>query len=638
MSAFVTILLLFLFGVVITYFFRIRLYFEERLALGGLIGFITFGYILLMLCSFLGLNELSFGLGLLSISGISSLLFRKAMFTYLKEDWKDLLVRTGQRSWLLLWGWLTIFIVWMGILVGNLFTFENGAYYVQPVHSYGDISWHLTLISSFAFGNNFPPMSPIFANGKISYPFMIDFLSSIFINPLGFSYSQAIGLTGIITMTITLISITYFVLRLTKRKLAASLVLPLFLFNGGFGFIYFLDGLQNQNLFDQLGHLTKDYTALKDIGFWWINVVISMLLPQRSFLLGLSMFVLILSIFMQLAEYFQKRLFILGIILITSLPLVHSHTLIALLPFLIFFTLKIVVLHKRPYIHVERLIPITLIGGLGVLLCFLLTRLFLEQSGDLSSIFHVQVGWMAHQENVLTFYVKNFGAGLIIIPLSYLSGIYKDKKLLIISLLALTWFILPSFFLFQPWEFDNTKLFIYWYFASLPLVTFYLSEIFTKKIIGVFLGIIIVFFMVFSGLLDVWRLTTSVNGAEVGTRYQTYSPQAIELSEYAKKNLDPRLNTVSIDKFDNPVVALAGRKTLLGFKGWLWTYGLDYHQTEGDVRDMLGGIADKSLLEQYNVGYIIVFPDTSDYMINFPYLEQNFTLIYQKDGYKIFKI
>ena len=68
----------------------------------------------------------------------------------------------------------------------------------------------------------------------------------------------------------------------TKSKISALLVLLLFFFNGGFGFIHFFDDLQtNSKSFPEfITHLEKDYTALKDIGYQWLNVMLSMIIPQ----------------------------------------------------------------------------------------------------------------------------------------------------------------------------------------------------------------------------------------------------------------------------------------------------------------------------------------------------------------------
>ncbi len=640
MAAAITILIILVWGFLITYFFKLKLYLEERLCIGGLIGFVSFGYLMLVITFFNGLNAISLSLGLFVLTLTTTLLFSKTGLQEIKNDFIDLTRRAKQRTWIFFWVWVAFFAGWMDILVGNLFTFEKGAFYIQPVHSYGDISWHLSLISSFAYGNNFLPVSPIFTGGKISYPFMIDFLTSIFVQPLGLPISQAIGLTGILAMTITVVLMAYFGLFLTKKKFAAGLILPLFLLNGGFGFLYFLDTVSasHQSIWFHITHLSLDYTALKNIGFWWINVVISMLLPQRGFLLGLPMFMTIFTIFYQLSEHFQKRLLILGIALIATLPIVHSHTLIALLPFLIYFTLKIIYTSIPPYINRKHLLSLSLIGLVGVLVCLFISRLFLEQSSKLSSILHYQLGWMAHDEDIVSFYIKNFGINLVVIPLSYFLGIKKYPQLFIFSLLALVWFILPSVFLFQPWDFDNTKLFIYWYFMSLPLVGLFLQQLFSQKIIGGVLAMVVIFLITFSGFLDVFRLTTSVWGNEVGTRYQTYSPQAIELGKFMRENSDPSKNILSIDKFDNPAVALAGRKTLLGFKGWLWTYGLDYSQRETDVRLMLAGLSEKEKFKQLNVGYVVLFPDQTDYIINTAYFDKNFQLIYNQNNYRVYKI
>ena len=193
--------------------------------------------------------------------------------------------------------------------------------------------------------------------------------------------------------------------------------------------------------------------------------------------------------------------------------------------------------------------------------------------------------------------------------------------------------ILPSIFSFTPWEFDNIKLIIYWYLAAVIFISFPLGNwlksgsLFKSLIAAVF-----IFHFVFSGALDNLRLFTSS-----GTKYETYSPQAILVGNFVRENIKKDAVFLSVDKFDNPALTLGGRSVVLGFRGWLWSHGINYSQRETDVKSMLTG-QDMGLFKKYNVSHIILFEnEQNNYLINEEYFRQ-FKLIYNQDGYRIYQI
>lgn len=335
---------------------------------------------------------------------------------------------------------------------------------------------------------------------------------------------------------------------------------------------------------------------MKDIGYWWINVNLSMLLPQRSFLFGFPTSILILTTLLQLKEKFSLRTFLFVTLLTSLLPLLHTHSLLALVPFALYFGYFILKKEKE-----ERLL-IILIGLNGLAIAYLLSRIFLAQATNIFSLIHLQIGWMSNQESVLRFYIKNFGLILLVLPFAYYF-LRKQKQLFYLGLLSLVWFILPSMLVFQPWDFDNIKLFVYWYFfaaivAGAFLVSFFKQGAWQKAVVVLAVGVIIL-----SGFLDVGRVVVSA-----GTRYSVYEQPEIKLAEFIKNNTPPNAVFVSEDKFNNPAVSLAGRKAFMGFSAWLWTYGLDFAPRQAMLKSMLAGSADASIFKKYHITHVLFFP------------------------------
>src|ERR1043165_4091070 len=46
------------------------------------------------------------------------------------------------------------------------------------LNNFGDLPFHLSVITSFAYGNNFPPEDPTYAGIRFTYPFLTDFVSA----------------------------------------------------------------------------------------------------------------------------------------------------------------------------------------------------------------------------------------------------------------------------------------------------------------------------------------------------------------------------------------------------------------------------------------------------------------------------
>src|SRR5205085_7941991 len=42
----------------------------------------------------------------------------------------------------------------------------------------GDLPFHIAVVSGFAYGDNFPPQHPEFAGVRLTYPFVVDFVTA----------------------------------------------------------------------------------------------------------------------------------------------------------------------------------------------------------------------------------------------------------------------------------------------------------------------------------------------------------------------------------------------------------------------------------------------------------------------------
>jgi hypothetical protein len=154
----------------------------------------------------------------------------------------------------------------------------------------GDLPFHLAVITGFAHGENFPPQHPEFAGVRLTYPFVADFVTAMFVRA-GATLEGAMFWQNF-AMMMSLVGLLHrWALRLTRSRGAALVASALVLLSGGFGWVTFVGEVWNggRGLFGLLGHLEHDYTIMGHIGYRWGNAVTALFVTQRGILLGLSL-------------------------------------------------------------------------------------------------------------------------------------------------------------------------------------------------------------------------------------------------------------------------------------------------------------------------------------------------------------
>ena len=318
----------------------------------------------------------------------------------------------------------------------------------------------------------------------------------------------------------------------------------------------------------------------------WLNFITSQIIPQRGSLLGLS-----LSIVVYLLLWKKKPLAA-GIIA-GLLPLVHVHS----------YLISLVV------------------GGLSGWR-FLLPALAL----GLPQIGYVY-GWGVGKNFLAfdTFWLKQWWRLGLVLPLFTWGLIAAPPKLKRFFLPFWLVFVIANFFRFQPYNWDNSKLFLHWYLiasigAALVLVRWKL------------VGIIILLVSIFPGVRDVSKIIQSEG------KYQFFSNQQLGVAQSARDILPKDAVVLTASNHNHWLPALTGRQIIMGYPGWLWTYGIDYLPRQADVAKMYQG--NDELLDEYRVDYVVIGPDEKNMWpdLNEAYFEANFPLIYNESGYQIFSI
>jgi hypothetical protein len=490
---------------------------------------------------------------------------------------------------------------------------RSGGWYVGQVNLYGDLVYHLSLINKFLNTNNILIDSPIFAGDKVNYPIFADLTTSLIARITGVDF--ALFLTTFIGGLVVIFVMKAFIKTFVKNEKVSLLTFLLFFFNGGFGFYYFFKdyAISQKGPVDFLLSMPREYTDLKDLGYWWINSFLAYFIPQRAFLFAFPVTLVVLLLLYRGYKSTKISNFILAGFLAGSLAIIQTHSLFLLFILCLMYIPMSLIFSKDRNKTLFNWIIFTVIT---ILVAYPLFKLVSTVNNPIQYL-RFAPGWTS-KENIIWFWFKNLGlfAPLLIISIIWLKN---NKKLLLLYLPFLALFIVSNIFIFQPWEFDNSKLLIYWYFASSIIVANLLNDIFFQENkYKVIIGVALVFIMMFSSILDIFRTFTPI------TSYQIYSKSDLMVDDEVQLLTPKNSVFVTATNHNNPIPTLTGRSTILGFPGWLWSHGINYSQREKDVSTIyLGEKEAESLIKKYKVNYLTVGPEErKQFSINISYFNK----------------
>jgi hypothetical protein len=280
----------------LTYLYDRDAPFWPRLCAGVCLGFALLGSVGFALASALGMNAASLALaGLICASPLLLLLrvgVRARVVANVREGMRALrsaltLSRRGNAGTLAFYA-ATALLFW--------FVFSHAMYmtgeglFTGVDTNLGDMPFHASVITGFAYGENFPPQHPEFAGARLTYPFIVDFVTAMFVR-------AGAGIEGSMfwqsfLMILSLVGLLHrWAFRLMRGRRASMLVPVLVLLSGGFSWWVFVGEVARggRGVAEMLGGLEHDYTIMGHIGYQWGNAVTALFVTQRSILLGLSL-------------------------------------------------------------------------------------------------------------------------------------------------------------------------------------------------------------------------------------------------------------------------------------------------------------------------------------------------------------
>ncbi len=660
-------------GALATYLYDEGASFGTRICTGACVGLAALGLIGFVLASFLGLTPLTILLAVGILMIVPALVLGKPESRNAVRQQINSASQSIRRVVLhpLELPPVTLFYVAVAIVLWRVFSRavieEPTGLSTGVLNNFGDLPFHLSVITSFVFGNNFPPEDPTFAGVKFTYPFITDFVSAIFVR-CGANLRESMFIENFIVAFSLVALIHRWAWVLLRDRLAAILTPLLVLLNGGFGWVL-LWTRANKSEFGLMGLLTDlppSFTIIPETTWRWGNAISTLLIPQRGILLGLALAVIVFTQWWLASEpesdnqqetdlgqdsskQSKRAKKSKSIPVVTSqnlrgssirrmlaagfvaglVPLVHAHTFVVLMTMGACIALFSIATIRRSWRDWFIFFLVALIA---------LPQMWWSTHGsavDSKEFFDWQFGWDRGKENPLWFWFKNTG---LFIPLIVAAILWRGKdylvpkRLLFFYLPFLLCFIVPNVIKMAPWVWDNIKVLYYWWLASTPLVALLLARLWREGSWRRAVAAVLFIAVTLAGALDVAAIAFRQN------KYQVFDRNGIEFAELIKQRTDPRSTIIHAPVHNDPVF-LTGRRSLMGYPGHIWTHGLKFAERENEIKRIYAGAPDAGrLLQKYQVQYAVVSPLERNMMS----VNEGFFARFEKVGdigeYRLYKI
>jgi hypothetical protein len=632
-ASLIVALLVILSGTVATYLYDENAPFGARLCSGAALGLAALGLVSFLVASFLGLTGAAIVFSIAICCSPLGLLSDANILSRVRED-VDSVSKNVRRffrhpdatsaGYFLFYAIATI-VLWK-VFSRAVIQDETGLS-TGLLNNFGDLPFHLSVITSFAFGNNFPPEDPTYAGVRFTYPFISDFVSAVFVK-CGADLRQSMFIENFILGMAFIGVLHRWALVMLRDRLAAIITPLIVLLNGGMGWVKLFEkaGTDEGGLFGVLTNLPPSFTVIPETTWRWGNAISALLVPQRGFLMGLPLATIAFTQWwlatdkIRQAEQPSKgknprskpksvwtedtetrfpssvRRMIAAGFAAGLLPLVHAHSFVVVMAMA-----GCLALIQRRWRDWFAFFVVASAIAIPQLLWSTM-----HSSVDASSFFAWEVGWDHGKENPIFFWLRNTG---LFIPLIFAALLMKDdgyfvpRRLLVFYLPFTLCFIVPNFVKMAPWIWDNIKVLFYWWLASAPIVALLLAKLWHRggpvhrvAAVLLFVGV------TFAGALDVAGITLR------SIKYQVFDAAGMRFAELVKEQTPPRALIVHAPVHNTPVF-LTGRRSLMGYPGHIWTHGLEFMRREGEVKRMYLGAPDANqLINDFGIDYAVIGP------------------------------
>lgn len=404
---------------------------------------------------------------------------------------------------------------------------------------------------------------------------------------------------------------------------------------GGFGFAYFLG---SREAF--AGIFTGYYTTPTNFvekNIRWVNCIADLLVPQRATLMGWALMMPCLYLLYRFAFLEEHRLWLPLGLLAGCLPLMQTHSLLALVLMSAVYLVKPVAEAVKTK-QLKGLWPwLGYAAAAGALCLPQLFGVIFRQTGAGSGFLQPVFNWANNGtgENYFWFYIKNLGLVYLVQVPAYFWAKAPLRRFYRGGLAVLA---VSEFIVFQPNYYDNIKLLFFWFLCGCLLAANALWDWLAllpkasaaQKIARGALAALVLAVCTLSSVLTL--------GRELVSNYQVFSADGMALAEYVDENTPPDAVFLTGQQHLNPVASLAGRQILCGSTLYVYFHGMDYAAQQQAVRQLYE-TPSQELLDWWGVDYVLFSSyERADYAADEGWYAARFPAVYQAGEYTVYAV
>ena len=531
-------------------------------------------------------------------------------------------------------------------LINHSFYDVNGTYYTGQC-TYGDMNFHLGIITSLKEQGTFPPEYSIAPGNQLDYYFLCDSVSSsLYLFGLGLRASYVLPMA--FGFLLVFMGFWFLANSVLKSFSKASVAFVLFFLNGGFGTMYFLDNLRKDpgnftQIFTEYYHTPTNFVNSQGgtTNICWTNTVVDMMLPQRATLFGwmilfLVLYLLYTSVFDGKDDPKERR-FIAAGVLAGLTPMIQTYT---------YFTIGLTAIAWLVYSCIRdkfswKIIRSWLFFGVPAL-ALSIPQLKIWIFGAVGGDSFISFAFNAYNEsdNWLWFWVKNVGIVFILLVPAFISASKKLKAMYSAGLLI---FVVTEIVKFQTFAYDNNKLYLMWYAFSTLIVAELLVNCY-RKLEGIKgRQVIAVILMIIATNAAILTMGREMYSGFRPQSYSIYDAKAVRAADFVENNTPADSLFICYNNHNNAIACLTGRNIFVGSGTFLYSHDVGYQERQNALYSIFNDIDD---FEKYRKEYGFDYAYISEYergnldkgSFIEDYLKETYKMVYDQDNIRIFDL
>jgi hypothetical protein len=460
--------------------------------------------------------------------------------------------------------------------------------------TFSDLPFHLSLISSFAYGGNSLSnmmWTPFYLGAPLSYPIIPDFFSAVLVGCGSASLRVSIAVPSLILLVSLLFVLHDIAGLFSDRRFVAELSIFFFMMAAGVGWKWAFNSECRGDVNANMAHY---FCARKET--FWIHSLIHYLLPQRSGLFSIAICILLIAIFVYEVQnnLGDSKAFVLAGVMMGFLPCLSAHSFIGVGEYA-----GLICVLNFPWKVPRRAITQWAKFGCVAMLIALPQILWLMPTHRRDFFMFKPIWWETNSTlGFFTMWWESLGA-FVMLSIFHV-WLYMSSHQRLMYFPALGVFVVSNFLRYQPGAMDNTKVFLCaWYpLACLAVADYLIATLLkTPRIVVKAAVCFVTIGFVAGSVICIYKALM--------VPFPVFEEDEMMFGVWVMQNTRRDAKMLARGWHGSPMMSIGGRIITMGYGGWVWSHGLDYKGRRSWCRDMADDRENVTRFDEAEIAYAV---------------------------------